>query len=66
VTGWPDITLWHPERGFMLVELKSQNGKIRPEQSEVLASLEAAGVEVHVWRPSDWTEIQSRMTGRHQ
>lgn len=64
VTGWPDLTLWHPERGFMFVELKSQKGQLRPEQADVLASLEAAGVEVHVWRPSDWAAIQARLTGR--
>ena len=62
--GWPDLFLWHPRHGTLAAELKSQRGELRPEQSEVLASLRAAGVDARVWRPSDWTEIQSTLTGK--
>lgn len=60
--GWPDLYCWHPDRGVFAAELKSERGELRPEQLEVLSSLEAAGVETHVWRPSDFPEIQRRLT----
>ena len=54
VTGWPDLMLWSEFRKRLIfVELKSETGKVRPEQERVLASLAAAGQEVFVWRPSD-------------
>lgn len=54
VTGWPDATLWNGrQKRIIFVELKSEKGKPTPEQIEVMASLEAAGQEVYLWRPSD-------------
>lgn len=54
VVGWPDLTLWNEQQQrVMFVELKSEAGKVSPEQEAVLASLAAAGLEVHIWRPSD-------------
>lgn len=54
--GWPDLLMWRPGR-MIAAELKSETGRTTPEQRDVLASLEAAGVECHVWRPSLWPEI---------
>jgi hypothetical protein len=53
--GFPDLVL--ARGGVVLhVELKSEKGKVRPEQSEWLAEL---GGEI--WRPSDWPGIQERL-----
>lgn len=66
VVGWPDLTCWHPRRGLIFVELKTdaKGSKTTPEQDEVHASLRAAGQLVFVWRPSDLEEAQRVLSGR--
>lgn len=61
--GFPDLTLVRPPEFFM-VELKSEKGRIRPDQKKWIADLQASGVEVHIWRPSDWYtgDIEQRLT----
>jgi hypothetical protein len=60
--GWPDVTLWHVRTGQMLfAELKAEKGRVDPEQTRLLAELEACGQEVHLWRPSDWDRIAARL-----
>lgn len=54
--GFPDLTLVRGSR-LVFAELKAENGRIRPEQQVWLQALEDAGQEVHIWRPSQWTEI---------
>lgn len=55
--GWPDLALARPPR-LLLVELKSEKGKLTPGQQEWLELLRSCnGVEVHLWRPSDWERI---------
>lgn len=52
--GWPDLALVRPPR-VILVELKSETGKVTPAQEEWLALLrECPGLEVYLWRPSDF------------
>ena len=51
--GWPDDVLVGPW-GILYRELKTQTGKVRPEQEDVIARLRRAGADVDVWRPSDW------------
>lgn len=64
IKGWPDLLLFHPDRGeHFVAELKSEKGRLRPEQVEVLADLRASGVECHVWRPSNFDEVQARLGG---
>jgi hypothetical protein len=41
------------------VELKTDRGRVRPEQHWWIDVLEGAGQEVYVWRPSDWDEAVS-------
>jgi hypothetical protein len=42
----------------VLVELKSEKGKVTPAQQHWLDLLGACpGLEVHVWRPSDWDGV---------
>jgi hypothetical protein len=59
--GYPDLTLCKPPR-LLLIELKTQRGRVRPEQREWLAALaECPGVEVALWRPSDWPAIEAAL-----
>jgi len=61
--GWPDLVMLRaPEAIF--VELKREDGRVTPEQSEVLGKLRACGLEVHVWRPSDLDAAVARLARR--
>src|SRR5687767_12429011 len=54
--GFPDLVLARakPAPGRVLyVELKSERGRLSPEQTFWLKTLAAAGAETYVWRPSD-------------
>lgn len=62
--GYPDLTL--ARRGRVITaELKSDTGKVTPDQQAWLDALagnpaavrEAPGIEVYVWRPRDIDEI---------
>lgn len=55
--GWPDLALCRPPR-LVLAELKSEKGKVSSAQQEWLDLLrECPGLEVFVWRPSDFDDI---------
>jgi hypothetical protein len=56
--GFPDEVLVRPPR-LVFAELKSETGKLTPDQEEWLEELrQVPGVEVFVWRPSDMDEIE--------
>ena len=56
--GEPDLRLVRPPR-FLLVELKSEKGKLTLAQLEARDLLQGCpGVEYYCWRPSDWAEIE--------
>lgn len=67
--GWPDVALWRPpERRpeddrprFFLAELKAEKGRLSPAQTTTIAELRSCGIEVYVWRPSDWPAIEARL-----
>ncbi|MFG1776639.1 VRR-NUC domain-containing protein [Micromonospora sp. NPDC049048] len=50
--GWPDLAI--VGRRLLLRELKTETGRVRPEQQEWIDDLGRAGADVDVWRPSDW------------
>lgn len=53
--GFPDLVLVHVEQKRVIYrELKTQIGRIRPEQKTWLANLTAVGVDAGIWRPIDW------------
>lgn len=53
--GFPDLVLVHPRRQLVLYrELKTERGRVRPEQRQWLTALAEAGADAGVWRPSDW------------
>lgn len=62
-SGFPDLVLWKPGQMFM-AELKSNTGRLSPDQRRVLTELGAAGVETHVWRPQDLDAIKERLARR--
>ena|SRR5215813_5299012 len=63
--GWPDLAMFRvPD--FMLVELKTDTGKVSRHQRSVLEALEQCGVEVHVWRPLDEPEVMHRLGRDHR
>lgn len=53
--GLPDLLLIR-ER-LVWAELKTATGRLRPAQVEMIARLERAGAEVHMWRPDDWPQV---------
>lgn len=53
--GWPDLALVR-ER-FMVIELKSTNGRLTEGQNAWLKALSKAGVEAHVLRPKDFDRM---------
>jgi hypothetical protein len=52
--GWPDLILSSDR--LVAVELKSERGTLTPAQQVWLAALTRVGVEVHVWRPEQWSD----------
>lgn len=69
--GWPDLVLIHRSRQRLLfIELKSDRGRLTPDQSRVLSVLWSLvegpareWAEVHVWKPSDWPAIEAALGG---
>jgi hypothetical protein len=54
-SGFPDLILVKPGRKLILAELKSERGRLTEAQEVWLKLLrQVPGIEVHVWRPSDW------------
>jgi len=55
--GWPDLVIARRHvKGYsagaaLFAELKSENGKVTPEQEEWLEALTWAGCTTRVWRP---------------
>ena len=54
--GFPDLVL--VRNRVVFGELKTQRGRLSAEQAAWIRDLREAGALVHVWRPSDWPEIE--------
>lgn len=62
--GYPDLSLVRNGR-LIYAELKSESGSPSDEQQKWLDELDRVpGVEVYVWRPSDWDEIERVLARR--
>lgn len=57
--GFPDLVI--VGKAVVIVELKRETGKVSSEQIDWLRSLRAAGAEVHIWRPSQWSAVATRL-----
>jgi VRR-NUC domain len=56
--GFPDLVLVRGER-LIFAELKTARGKVSDAQTAWLNALASVpGIEVHVWRPGDHSEIE--------
>jgi hypothetical protein len=58
--GWPDLTIMRPPR-IIFRELKAEKGTLSLAQKSVLDGLERCCLDVGVWRPSDWPEIEATL-----
>ena len=62
--GEPDLRLVHPvQKRIIWVELKTENGKVSAKQNEAIETLQEAGFEVFIWRPSDQDQIEKVLQG---
>ncbi len=60
-SGWPDLVLIRPPR-LLIRELKREGENPTEEQAWWLEALRRCGIDVGVWRPSDWPEIEVSLT----
>jgi VRR-NUC domain len=61
--GWPDLLCVHQtHRDLFAAELKRDGGRLSAAQAAWLDALAACGVDVYVWRPYDWPQIEARLT----
>lgn len=61
--GFPDTALCRPPR-LILAELKSEKGKVTPEQQTWADLLsQCPGVEYYLWRPGDIDKIVAALEG---
>lgn len=49
-SGWPDITVIHTRLPALLIELKTEKGKLSQDQDDVHSRLRSKGYRVHVIR----------------
>jgi hypothetical protein len=54
--GWVDLFLLKDGKA-LAYEVKTEKGRIRPEQLECLALLQAAGIPARIVRPSDFDSV---------
>jgi hypothetical protein len=58
VAGWPDLVCCRPPR-LLLIEVKTERGRATVAQRAWLDALQQCpGVEVFLWTPRDWIQIQ--------
>lgn len=62
--GWPDLSMIRNGR-LVFAELKTRTGRVTPPQHHVLGLLAACeSVEVYLWRPQDWVDVQRVLSRR--
>lgn len=61
--GWPDLVLVGHGRALFR-ELKTERGKVSPDQQAVIEMMHEAGLDVAIWRPTDWPAIEATLARR--
>lgn len=62
--GFPDLVLVHSkQKRALFIEVKSDAGKLTPDQKKWGEMLTEAGAEYEVWRPRDWHHVLAVLTG---
>lgn len=54
--GWPDLAMVRDGR-LILAELKSEKGRLSPDQEAWRDELRQTQAEYYVWRPSSWEDV---------
>jgi hypothetical protein len=63
--GWPDLTFFRPDIGWVPAELKIPPDKATPEQAELLAYLALMPATYpKLWTPADWGDIEATLAVR--
>lgn len=57
--GFPDLVLVRDR--VLYRELKSESGRVRPDQQRWHERLAMGGADIAVWRPADWPAIASTL-----
>ncbi len=60
--GFPDCVICRPPR-LIFAELKTDTGRLTPDQERWIEMLRACGQEAYVWRPRDWDDIVRTLHG---
>lgn len=63
--GFPDLCMVRRGR-ILFAELKTDTGKVTPDQQAWLDDLRAVGVEVYLWRPSDIEDAYEVLLREHR
>lgn len=58
--GWPDLVFAKEGENCIFAELKSEKGRLRPEQEWWINRLVDSGCDVFIWRPSNRAAIEAR------
>jgi hypothetical protein len=63
--GWLDLVLVNENKhDLIFAELKSENGKMTKEQKDWFTRLGKCHESVYCWKPSDWENIVTRLSGK--
>lgn len=62
--GFPDLVAVRDR--VLFIEIKSDRGRLRPDQMDWMFALGKAGAERHIWYPKQWHngEIEEVLTRR--
>lgn len=66
--GFPDLVRVHPKHGLIFRELKTERGRLTPDQHDWIDLLQHTGHDAQVWRPRDWASrlIHDELSGRRR
>ena len=62
--GFPNLVLGRPPV-LLFVELKTDKGRVRPEQREWIDLVNRCEMDAMVWRPRDWPRIEQILRTGH-